>query len=176
MGRPAPGGHPRRLTAVVRLVLAAVGRMKAGPERELLDRYVTRARATARALGVSSVDLIEVDEGRGRSADERKREEAAALAARLPAGTVVIALDERGTSWTSPAFADRMGKIIDGGAPALAFAIGGPDGFDEGFRSRARDVVSFGAATLPHQLVRVVLAEQVYRAATILTGHPYHRA
>ena len=160
----------------MRLVLAAVGRMKAGPERELLDRYVTRARATARALGVSSVDLIEVDEGRGRSADERKREEAAALAARLPAGTVVIALDERGTSWTSPAFADRMGKIIDGGAPALAFAIGGPDGFDEGFRSRARDVVSFGAATLPHQLVRVVLAEQVYRAATILTGHPYHRA
>ena len=88
----------------------------------------------------------------------------------------MIALDERGTSWTSPAFADRMGKIIDGGAPALAFAIGGPDGFDEGFRSRARDVVSFGAATLPHQLVRVVLAEQVYRAATILTGHPYHRA
>ncbi len=160
----------------MRLVLAAVGRMKAGPERELLERYVTRARATARALGVSSVDLIEVDEGRGRSADERKREEAAALAARLPAGTVVIALDERGTSWTSPAFADRMGKIIDGGAPALAFAIGGPDGFDEGFRSRARDVVSFGAATLPHQLVRVVLAEQVYRAATILTGHPYHRA
>ncbi len=160
----------------MRLVLAAVGRMKAGPERELLERYVTRARATARALGVSSVDLIEVDEGRGRSADERKREEAAALAARLPAGTVVIALDERGTSWTSPAFADRIGKIIDGGAPALAFAIGGPDGFDEGFRSRARDVVSFGAATLPHQLVRVVLAEQVYRAATILTGHPYHRA
>ena len=160
----------------MRLVLAAVGRMKAGPERELLDRYVGRARATARALGVSSLDMVEVDEGRGRSADERKREEAAALTARLPAGTVVIALDERGKSLTSPAFADRVGKLIDSGAPALAFAIGGPDGFDEAFRSSARDIVSFGAATLPHQLVLVVLAEQVYRAATILTGHPYHRA
>lgn len=149
--------------------------MKAGPERDLLDRYVSRARATARALGVSSLDMLEVEEGRGRSADERKREEAAALTARLPAGTVVIALDERGKSLASPAFAERMGRIIDGGAPALAFAIGGPDGFDEAFRTAAREVVSFGAATMPHQLVRVVLAEQVYRAATILTGHPYHR-
>ena len=150
--------------------------MKAGPERELLDRYVSRARATARVLGVSSLDLVEVDEGRGRSADERRREEAVALVARLPAGAVVIALDERGASLTSPAFAGRVGRIIDGGAPALAFAVGGPDGFDEGFRSGAREVVSFGAATMPHQLARVVLAEQVYRAATILTGHPYHRA
>ena len=149
--------------------------MKAGPERDLLDRYLSRARATARALGVSSLDAIEVDEGRGRSAEGRKREEAAALAAKLPPGTVLIALDERGQSLTSPAFADRVGKIIDGGAPALAFAIGGPDGFDEAFRSGAREVVSFGAATLPHQLARVVLAEQVYRAATILAGHPYHR-
>lgn len=160
----------------MRLVLAAVGRMKAGPERELLDRYVSRARATARALGVSGLDTIEVDEGRGRSAEERRREEAAALAAKLPPGAVVFALDERGRSLSSPAFAERVGRIIDGGAPALAFAVGGPDGFDEGFRSGAHEVLSFGAATMPHQLVRVVLAEQVYRAATILTGHPYHRA
>ena len=160
----------------MRLVIAAVGRMKAGPERELLERYVTRARATARPLGVSNLDLVEVDEGRGRSAEERKREEAASLTSRLPAGAVVIVLDERGKSLTSPDFARRLGTIIDGGTPALAFAIGGPDGFDAGFRSAAREVVSFGAATLPHQLVRVVLAEQVYRATTILTGHPYHRA
>ena len=160
----------------MKLVLAAVGRVKAGPERELLDRYVVRARATARALGVSRLDLVEVDEGRGRSVEERKREEAAALAAKLPPGTVLILLDERGRSLTSPAFAERMGRIIDGGAPALAYAVGGPDGFDDAFRSGAGEVVSFGAATLPHQLARVVLAEQVYRAATILTGHPYHRA
>lgn len=149
--------------------------MKAGPERDLLDRYVARARATARALGVSSLDLVEVEEGRGRSPGERKREEAAALSARLPAGAVLIALDERGKSLASPVFAERMGKIIESGAPVLAFAIGGPDGFEDDFRAAAREVVSFGAATLPHQLVRVILAEQVYRAATILTGHPYHR-
>ena len=160
----------------MRIVLAAVGRVKAGPERELLDRYVTRARAAARALGVSAIDVVEVDEGRGRSAEERKREEAAGLTARLPPGAVVIALDERGRSLSSPDFAHRIGRLIDGGAPVLAFAVGGPDGFDEAFRSGAREVVSFGAATLPHQLVRVVLAEQVYRAVTILTGHPYHRA
>ncbi len=157
-------------------MLAAVGRMKAGPERELLDRYVSRARASARALGVSNLDLIEVDEGRARSVDERRREEAAALSAKLPPGAVLFALDERGRSLPSPAFAERVGRIIDGGAPALAFAVGGPDGFDEGFRSGAREVVSFGAATMPHQLARIVLAEQVYRAVTILTGHPYHRA
>ena len=149
--------------------------MKAGPERELLDRYVTRARATARTLGVSSLDLVEVEEGRGRTAGERKREEAAALRARLPVGTVVVALDERGPSLASPAFAARIGALADGGTAALAFVIGGPDGFDEDFRAAAREVVSFGAATMPHQLVRVVLAEQVYRAFTILTGHPYHR-
>ena len=150
--------------------------MKAGPERELLDRYVSRARATGRPLGASGLDLVEVEEGRGRSPDERRREEAAALDARLPAGTVVIALDERGTPLSSPAFAERVGRFIGSGAPTLAFAVGGPDGFDAGFRSRAREVVSFGAATMPHQLARVVLAEQVYRAMTILTGHPYHRA
>ncbi len=88
---------------------------------------------------------------------------------------MLIALDERGASLSSPAFAGRIGRIIDGGAPALAFAVGGPDGFDAAFRSAAREVVSFGAATMPHQLARIVLAEQVYRAVTILTGHPYHR-
>ena len=160
----------------MKLVLAAVGRMKAGPERELLDRYVSRARATARALGVSGFDLVEIDEGRGRSAAERKRDEAAALRARLPAGAVLIALDERGRSWPSPAFAECVGRIIDGGAQGLALAVGGPDGLDEAFRAGAREVVSFGAATMPHQLARIVLAEQVYRAMTILTGHPYHRA
>ncbi len=159
----------------MRIVLAAVGRMKPGPERELLDRYMTRARATARALGVSGLDVLEIEEGRGRSADERKRAEAAALSARLPQGTVVLALDERGPSLPSPAFAAQIGKIIESGSASLALVIGGPDGFDDTFRSSARALVSFGAATLPHQLVRVIVAEQLYRSFTILTGHPYHR-
>ena len=160
----------------MRVVLAAVGRMKAGPERELFGRYMPRAGATARALGVSSVDCVEVDEGRGRSPAERKREEAAALAARIPAGAVTIAFDERGQSLASPVFAERIGRLIESGFPVVAFVVGGPDGLDDGLRSGAREVVSFGAATLPHQLARVIAAEQLYRAFTILTGHPYHRA
>ena len=160
----------------MKVVIAAVGRMKAGPERELLDRYLPRARATARALGVSGVDIVEVEEGRGRSAGERQREEAASLLARLAPGAMVLALDERGASLSSSAFAERVGRIIDGGASSLALAIGGPDGFEKSFRAGARDLIGFGAATLPHQLVRVILAEQLYRAFTILTGHPYHRA
>lgn len=160
----------------MKLVIAAVGRMKAGPERDLLDRYVGRARALSRGLGVSSLDLVEVEEGRARSAAERRREEAAALSARLPPGSAVLALDERGPSRTSAAFADEIRRLADAGTPALALAVGGPDGHDEAFRAGARGLVGFGAATLPHQLARVILAEQVYRAFTILGGHPYHRA
>lgn len=160
----------------MRVVVAAVGRMKRGPERELLDRYLTRARALSRGVGVPTIDLVEVEEGRGRSADERRREEAAALTARLPEGATAVVLDERGASSSSAAFAERVGRMIDGGTPALALVIGGPDGLDAAFRASAAHVMGFGAATLPHQLVRVILAEQLYRALTILAGHPYHRA
>ncbi len=159
----------------MRLIIAAVGRMKAGPERELLERYLSRARALSRGLGIVALDLVEVEEGRGRSAAERRREEATALAGRFAPGVTIILLDERGHSRPSVAFAERIGKLVTGGTPALALVIGGPDGFDDAFRSSARELLSFGAATMPHQLVRVVLAEQVYRALTILSGHPYHR-
>ena len=160
----------------MRVVLVAVGRMKAGPERELLDRYLARARSLGRGLGVTALDVGEVEEGRGRSPEERRREEAAGLSSRVAPGSTVVALDERGRSLPSAAFAERVGGLIERGAPSLVFAIGGPDGFDAAFRARAPEVIGFGAATLPHQLVRVVLAEQLYRAFTILSGHPYHRA
>ncbi len=150
--------------------------MKAGPERELLDRYVARSRAMGRSIGITAVDVLEFDEGRSRSAEERKREEAAGLASKIAPGSPVILLDERGKSLSSSAFAERIGKIIAAGTPSLVFAIGGPDGFDAEYRDRATQVLSFGTATLPHQLIRVVLAEQIYRACTILNGHPYHRA
>ncbi len=149
--------------------------MKPGPERELLDRYVSRGRALARGLGIAAFDVIEVEEGRARSDAERRREEAAALSARLAPGTTTILLDERGGSLPSLVFADRVGKLLDAGTPALALVVGGPDGFDDAFRSAARELMSFGAATMPHQLVRVLVAEQVYRALTILSRHPYHR-
>ncbi|MDP9095770.1 MAG: 23S rRNA (pseudouridine(1915)-N(3))-methyltransferase RlmH, partial [Pseudomonadota bacterium] len=112
----------------------------------------------------------------GRSPEERKRAEALALKSRLPAGAYLVALDERGAALTSPAFAALVGKTRDAGSPSLALLVGGPDGLDESIRKAASVSFAFGAATLPHQLVRVLAAEQVYRAFTILTGHPYHRA
>ena len=150
--------------------------MKAGPERELLDRYIARSRAMARSIGITAVDLLELEEGRSRSADERRREEAAGLASRIAPGSPVIVLDERGKSLSSIAFAEQIRKTIEGGIPSLVYAIGGPDGFDAAYRDHAAQVLSFGSATLPHQLLRVVLAEQIYRDITILNGHPYHRA
>ena len=160
----------------MRLVLAGVGRVKAGPERELFARYLSRAQAIARSAGIANVDSLEVDEARGRAAKQRMSEESAVLRARVPEGAFVIALDERGACVTSTTLAATIGRARDAARPALVFVVGGPDGLDEGFRTSAAMSFAFGAATLPHQLVRVLLAEQIYRALTILTGHPYHRA
>ena len=119
---------------------------------------------------------IEIDEAQGRSPEERKRAEALLFKSRLPAGALLVALDERGAAMTSQAFAALIGKARDASTPALVLLVGGPDGLDESVRKAASASLAFGAATLPHQLVRVLAAEQVYRAFTILTGHPYHRA
>lgn len=160
----------------MKLILGAVGRLKAGPERDLAARYVERARAAARPLGLSGPDVRELDESRARRAEDRKAEEAKALLALLPSGARIAALDERGASITSEKFAEGLARARDDGAPALALLIGGPDGLDEELRKRAGLVIAFGAMTWPHQLVRVMAAEQIYRAITILSGHPYHRA
>ena len=159
----------------MRLILLSVGRMKAGPERELVARYWERLELGARAIGLTGVDLRELDESRARRPEDRKIEEARALSAQIPAGSRIIALDERGKALTSPAFAADLGKARDSGVPSFVLAIGGPDGFDESFRAQAAYCLNFGALTWPHQLVRVMAAEQLYRATTILSGHPYHR-
>lgn len=160
----------------MKLILGAVGRLKAGPERDLAARYLERARVSARPLGLSGPDVRELEESRARRPEDRKAEEAKALLALLPPGAKVIALDERGASITSEKFAQTLAKARDEGAPALALLIGGPDGLDEGLRARADFPICFGAMTWPHQIVRVMAAEQIYRAMTILSGHPYHRA
>lgn len=160
----------------MRLLLAGVGRLKTGPERDLCDRYLGRIRGIARQAGVAGVDAWDIDEARSRGSDERKREEAAGLATRLGAGVEAIVFDERGRTFSSQDFAAMIERARDGGTSTLAFIVGGPDGLDAVFRARAAHQYSFGAATLPHQLVRVLVAEQIYRALTILTGHPYHRA
>lgn len=160
--------------ASMRIVLAAIGRMKQGPERELVARYLERARAGGRPLALTQFDVLEFAESRAGTAELRKDEEARLLRAALPEG-VVVALDERGRGLTSPALASHVGRWRDDGRPALSFVIGGADGLEPGFVRAADLVLSFSPLTWPHQMVRIMLAEQLYRITTILAGHPYHR-
>jgi 23S rRNA (pseudouridine1915-N3)-methyltransferase len=157
----------------LRLQVLAVGRLKAGPERELVERYRSRADALGRSSGFGPLGIVELPEARARSAPERVAAEAAALLCRAD-GTKLVVLDEHARSLTSPEFAGRLRSWRDAGLSA-SFVIGGPDGLDESLRRKADLLLSFGQLTLPHQLVRVLLAEQIYRALTILAGHPYHR-
>ena len=158
----------------MRLLIVAVGRTKDGPERVLVKRYIERVSKGGKALGLTGCDVIEIAESRASSTDRRRHEEADAIRARIPDGARVVVFDERGQSETSNAFAARMREARDASAPAMACVIGGPDGLDASLRQGAR-VLSFGALTLPHQMVRALVAEQLYRATTILAGHPYHR-
>jgi 23S rRNA (pseudouridine1915-N3)-methyltransferase len=158
----------------LRLTIHAVGRMKQGPERELADRYLARAVASGKPLGLTGFDVHETPESRAGSAASRKAEEARALAG--PSGdTLLVALDERGRSMGSEALAQLIARWRDDGRPAVAFLIGGADGLDPALVARAELTLSFSPLTWPHQLVRIMLAEQLYRATTILAGHPYHR-
>ncbi len=159
----------------MRILVFAVGRMKSGPERELADRYFDRFAKIAPPLGLEFGGVTEAAESRSRDADQRKREEAAKLAESAGSGSALILLDERGKSLSSPEFASLIAKHRDSGGRAMTFAIGGADGHAEESRQKAQMVISFGAMTLPHQITRILIAEQLYRAATILSGHPYHR-
>ena len=158
----------------MRLMIAAVGRMKAGPEREMVARYLDRATGSGKPLALTGFDVIELTESRASSSSSRKADEAKRLHAALPDG-IVVALDERGKSIGSENFAGQIGRWRDDGRPAVSFVIGGADGLDPAFVSQADLVLSFSPLTWPHQLVRIMLAEQLYRTTTILSGHPYHR-
>ena len=157
----------------MRWLVLAVGRLKAGPERDLVERYRGRADSIGRSLGFGALDIVELPEARARSASERVAAEGAALLARAE-GMRLVVFDERARSLSSPEFAGRLRGWRDVSGP-VAFIIGGPDGLDDSVRHRAELRLSFGHLTLPHQLVRVLVAEQIYRALTILAGHPYHR-
>ena len=158
----------------MRLSIAAIGRMKQGPERELVARYLDRARAAGKPLALTQFDILEFAESRAASAEARKDEEARVLRAALPEGIVVV-LDEHGKSVSSQAFATQLGRWRDDGRPAVSFVIGGADGHGRELLAGADFTLSFSLFTWPHQLVRIMLAEQLYRATTILSGHPYHR-
>ena len=160
----------------MRLIIAAVGRLKDGPERALFEKYRYRFEPLAKRLGVAPVAWHEIGESRAGDVAKRREEEGAALLKLVRHAQFIIALDERGKQLTSDAFAKTLAKTRDGGAKAAGILIGGPDGLSQAVRDAAKLHVAFGTMTLPHQLVRIVLAEQLYRAATILSGHPYHRA
>jgi len=159
----------------VRLVMIAVGKLKAGPERDLFERYFKRVGDLARPLGFQGMHLSEIDEGRAPRAADRQAEEARAILAAMPRNGKMIVFDERGTAPTSAQFAAEIATARDNSTPAYAFVIGGADGLGQTLRDRADKIISFGAMTLPHQLVRVMAAEQLYRALSIMAGHPYHR-
>ncbi|MBD8892452.1 23S rRNA (pseudouridine(1915)-N(3))-methyltransferase RlmH [Roseibium litorale] len=159
----------------MRFTIACVGRMKSGADKELFDRYLDRARKTGRGLGVTAVALQELPESRAQRAADRKTEEAAALEAAIPQNARVVVLDEHGKSISSTDFSARLEAWKDDGVPDVVFAIGGADGHGEQLLARADLKIAFGAMTWPHQIVRILLAEQIYRALTIQSGHPYHR-
>ena len=156
------------------ITIAAVGRLKAGPERELFDRFFERAGAAGRKLGLTFT-VREFPESRAGSADTRKSEEATAILAAIGQRGTFVALDEHGKDLSSPAFANRIARWRDGGSSDVVFAIGGADGHGAPLLEKAEHRLAFGEMTWPHQIVRVMLAEQLYRAVTILSGHPYHR-
>jgi 23S rRNA (pseudouridine1915-N3)-methyltransferase len=158
----------------VKLALIAVGRLKDGPERQLVERYRTRIVAIAPTVGCSGLDIAELPEGRGRRDEERRGEEAAAITSRIGKAATIV-FDERARSISSDDFAARLRDWRDGGRAAVACIIGGPDGLDVSLRDKADLLVSFGGMTMPHQIVRALVVEQIYRAMTILSGHPYHR-
>jgi 23S rRNA (pseudouridine1915-N3)-methyltransferase len=159
----------------LRLSVLAVGRLKSGPERELVERYRQRIEGMGRGLGFAGLDLVELPESRARRDDDRRAEEASGLLEKA-GSSVLVVFDERGKSPSSEALAERIRRWRDEGRASLACIVGGPDGLDPGLRQRADLVVSFGALTMPHQIVRALVAEQLYRALTIIAGHPYHRA
>ncbi len=155
----------------MRIHICAVGRLRAGPERALIDDYLTRFDRTGRALGLGPASVLEVEDKKGGG----MAAEAALLERAIPAGSLICALDERGTVMTSPEFAAQLAGWRDDGRGDVAFVIGGADGIAPELRARADARLSFGKMVWPHMLVRVMLAEQLYRAASILAGSPYHR-
>jgi 23S rRNA (pseudouridine1915-N3)-methyltransferase len=160
----------------MRLLVGCVGRLKAGAERDLCAKYLGRAAAAGRGVGFTDVSAREVIESRSARAEDRRVAESAALRAFLPPGGRLVALDERGRNLQSEDFARDLAGARDAGVPAYMLAIGGPDGLDPNFVASANVSLAFGAMTWPHQIVRILAAEQIYRAITILAGHPYHRA
>src|SRR5262249_17566501 len=160
----------------MRILLAAVGRLKQGPERDLAERFRKRAADAGRSVGLSAFDIVEIRESRADNAERRMLEESIAIANVIPERAAArVILDARGDNLSSASVAGHLHTARAADRPAAMFIIGGADGLAPVLREKPDLAMAFGAATWPHQLVRVMLLEQLYRAVTILSGHPYHR-
>lgn len=155
----------------MRVQLSVVGRLRSGPEKDLIDDYLTRFERSGKAHGFTEATLVEVEDKKGGG----QQAEAALLLKSIPKGAVVVTLDERGKLLSSPEFATQLGNWRDDGAPCVCFVIGGADGLIKNLRKQADYSISFGKMVWPHMLARVMLCEQLYRAVSILAGSPYHR-
>ena len=159
----------------MRILVIAVGRLKQGPERDLAETYRKRAASVGRSLGLREVEIIEIRESRAQDAERRRVEESIAIANVVPERAILVVLDERGDNLDSAALAARLREWRAEDRAAVCLVIGAADGLADSLRQRANLKLAFGTATWPHQLARVMLLEQLYRAGTILAGHPYHR-
>ena len=159
----------------MRITIVCVGRARAAAEQELCESFLKRARAFGGKLGFPSIELLVVETSRAPDAKARMAQEAERLRKRTPAGAYRIVLDEKGAAPDSTGFAARLAALRDSGARDLVFVVGGPDGLAPDFIGEAEERLSLGPQTWPHLLVRAMLAEQIYRGLTILSGHPYHR-
>ncbi|MEO0342609.1 MAG: 23S rRNA (pseudouridine(1915)-N(3))-methyltransferase RlmH [Pseudomonadota bacterium] len=156
----------------MKLMILAVGRLRSGPEAAMVADYIARFKKTGRVLGFSDLTLVEIDERKALSKDAQAK----LLLAAIPVGSVIWACDENGEQPKSEGFARNIQALADTGTGVLAIVIGGADGLGPAVLDRAQNKISFGRMVWPHMLVRVMLTEQLYRAASILAGLPYHRA
>lgn len=159
----------------MRLAIYAVGRLKSGPERELFDRYLSLVTRAGTQIGLSVAGAREISESRRPGADERKKSEAADLLGAVADGAFIVALDETGRDLSSDEFARTIERKMHEGVVEMAFLVGGPDGHGDRVRQRADLALRLGKMTWPHRLARIMLAEQLFRSITVLSGHPYHR-
>jgi 23S rRNA (pseudouridine1915-N3)-methyltransferase len=159
----------------MRILIVAVGRLKQGPERELAASYHKRAEKIGRAFGLREIEIVEIRESRAGDVERRRVEESIAIANLIPERATIVILDEQGQNLDSTTLAGRLREWRAEDRPAVCFLIGSADGLAASLNERAQLKLAFGHATWPHQLVRIMLLEQLYRAGTILAGHPYHR-
>ncbi|MCF6320311.1 MAG: 23S rRNA (pseudouridine(1915)-N(3))-methyltransferase RlmH [Rhizobiaceae bacterium] len=159
----------------MKIKIAAIGKLKAGPEQELFSRYLKRSRNSGVQVGISEISVQEYSESKAASVSQRKQQEANLLISNPGNGSVLVAFDENGRDLTSAQFSQYLAKERDDGVNEMVMVVGGADGLGDELLKSASTTIRLGAMTWPHQIVRILLAEQIYRAITILSGHPYHR-